>query len=37
MTNLTVHAYTGETDLAAMLALIRARPVARMLDYPSRL
>ncbi|MFN8493381.1 MAG: GNAT family N-acetyltransferase [Caldilineaceae bacterium] len=35
MTTLTAHAYTGETDLAAMLALIRARPVARVLDFPS--
>lgn len=35
MTNFTTRTYTGENDLAAMLALIRARPTARVLDFPS--
>jgi len=35
MTNFTVHAYRGDQDLSAMLALIRTRPVAHLLDYPS--
>lgn len=35
MTNFTVHAYRGDQDLSAMLALIRARPTAHVLDFPS--
>ena len=35
MTSFTARAYAGEHDLSAMLTLIRARPAARVLDFPS--
>lgn len=35
MTNFTVHVYRGEQDLSAMLDLIRVRPTAHVLDFPS--
>jgi hypothetical protein len=35
MTNFTARAYGGEQDLSAMLSLIRARPTAHVLDFPS--
>lgn len=35
MTNFTIHAYRGDQDLSAMLALIRTGPTGRILDFPS--
>lgn len=34
-TDFTARAYNGDQDLSAMRALIRARPAAYVLDFPS--